>query len=378
MCAHRPLSTVEVRKENRNRVYRRLTASWDPVTKQELAFLLSMSLPTLSQNLNELAEMGLIDRSSTTDSTGGRRPKLITPLPNARFALGAELTGGDLRLVAVNLRQEPLAYQKIYLPFANTPEYGAHLAELIESFLDKNRLDRGKLLGVSLALPGIIGPGQDTIEYAPTIGIHAPTPCRFTQAIPYPILLDNDANCGGFGEWWNHTEEPQNMAYLSLSQGVGGAILVGGKLYDGVSHRAAEFGHLCLYPAGRRCQCGRRGCLEAYCSAARLSTDLNISLETFFHRLSQGDPACQNVWQAYLDDLALAVTTIHTILDCPVLIGGSVSQYLPPFRVQLAQRIRDLDPLSPRADFFSVCPNSSHSVCIGAATRLLDRFIREI
>lgn len=378
MCAHRPLSTVEVRKENRNRVYRRLTASWDPVTKQELAFLLSMSLPTLSQNLNELAEMGLIDRSSTTDSTGGRRPKLITPLPNARFALGAELTGGDLRLVAVNLRQEPLAYQKIYLPFANTPEYGAHLAELIESFLDKNRLDRGKLLGVSLALPGIIGPGQDAIEYAPTIGIHAPTPCRFTQAIPYPILLDNDANCGGFGEWWNHTEEPQNMAYLSLSQGVGGAILVGGKLYDGVSHRAAEFGHLCLYPAGRRCQCGRRGCLEAYCSAARLSTDLNISLETFFHRLSQGDPACQNVWQAYLDDLALAVTTIHTILDCPVLIGGSVSQYLPPFRVQLAQRIRDLDPLSPRADFFSVCPNSSHSVCIGAATRLLDRFIREI
>ena len=377
MCAHRPLSTVEVRKQNRNRVYRRLIDSWDPVTKQELAFLLSMSLPTLSQNLNELTEMGLIDRSSTTDSTGGRRPRLITPLPNARFALGAELTGGDLRLVAVNLRQESLAYQKILLPFANIPEYGAHLAELIESFLDKNRLDRDKLLGVSLALPGIIGPGQDAIEYAPTIGIHTPTPCQFTQAIPYPLLLDNDANCGGFGERWNRTE-PQSMAYLSLSQGVGGAILVGGKLYDGVSHRAAEFGHLCLHPGGRRCQCGRLGCLEAYCSAARLSTDLNISMETFFHRLGQGDAACQSVWQTYLDDLALAVTTIHTILDCPVLIGGSVSQYLPPFRAQLTARIRELDPLSPRADFFSVCPNSSHSVCIGAATRLLDRFIREI
>lgn len=377
MCAHKPLSTVEVRKQNRNRVYRRLTDSWEPVTKQKLAFLLSMSLPTLSQNLNELAEMGLIDRSSTTDSTGGRRPRLITPLPNARFALGAELTGGDLRLVAVNLRQEPLAYQKILLPFANTPEYGAHLFELIESFLDKNHLDRAKLLGVSLALPGIIGPGQDAIEYAPTIGIYSSTPCRFTQAISYPLLLDNDANCGGFGEWWDHTE-PQSMAYLSLSQGVGGAILVGGKLYDGVSHRAAEFGHLCLHPGGRRCHCGRQGCLEAYCSAARLSTDLNISMETFFHRLSQGDAVCQSVWQDYLDDLALAVTTIHTILDCPVLIGGSVSQYLPPFRAQLAARIQALDPLSPQADFFSVCPNSSHSVCIGAATRLLDRFIREI
>ena len=85
MCAHRPLSTVEVRKQNRNRVYRHLITLWEPVTKQELAFRLSMSLPTLSQNLNELAEMGLIDRSATTDSTGGRRPRLIAPLPNARF-----------------------------------------------------------------------------------------------------------------------------------------------------------------------------------------------------------------------------------------------------------------------------------------------------
>ena len=163
MCAHRPLSTVEVRKQNRNRVYRHLITLWEPVTKQELAFRLSMSLPTLSQNLNELAEMGLIDRSATTDSTGGRRPRLIAPLPNARFALGAELTGGDLRLVAVNLRQETVAYQKIILPFSNTAEYGARLAELIEVFLDENHLDRDKLLGVGLTLPGIIGP-ESTIE----------------------------------------------------------------------------------------------------------------------------------------------------------------------------------------------------------------------
>lgn len=255
MCAHRPLSTVEVRKQNRNRVYRHLITLWEPVTKQELAFRLSMSLPTLSQNLNELAEMGLIDRSATTDSTGGRRPRLIAPLPNARFALGAELTGGDLRLVAVNLRQETVAYQKIILPFSNTAEYGARLAELIEVFLDENHLDRDKLLGVGLTLPGIIGPDQSTIEYAPTIGVHTSTPCRFTSAIPYPTLLDNDANCGGFGEWWNRTDQ-QSMAYLSLSRGVGGAILVGGQLYDGISHRAAEFGHMCLHPGGRRCECG--------------------------------------------------------------------------------------------------------------------------
>ena len=71
MLDHRPLSATEVRRQNRNRVYRQLTASWEPITEQELAARLSMSLPTLSQNLNELAEMGLIDRSVTTSTTGG-------------------------------------------------------------------------------------------------------------------------------------------------------------------------------------------------------------------------------------------------------------------------------------------------------------------
>ena len=270
-----------------------------------------------------------------------------------------------------------MAYQKIILPFSNTAEYGARLAELIEVFLDENHLDRDKLLGVGLTLPGIIGPDQSTIEYAPTIGVHTSTPCRFTSAIPYPTLLDNDANCGGFGEWWNRTDQ-QSMAYLSLSRGVGGAILVGGQLYDGISHRAAEFGHMCLHPGGRRCECGRQGCLEAYCSAARISDDLDVTLEVFFQRLEQSNSPYQELWKNYLEDLATAVTTIHTILDCPVMIGGAVSQYLPPYRSQLAKLIRELDPLSDQTDFFTFCPSYSRSICIGAATRFLYDFVNQL
>ena len=377
MSAHRPLSTVELRRQNRNRVYRYLIARWEPVTKQELSFRLSMSLPTLTQNLNELTEMGLIDRSGTTDSTGGRRPRLIVPLPDARFALGVELTSMDLRIVAINLRRETLASQRTALPFANTEAYGEELAALTETFLDNNGLDRGKLLGVAMTLPGIIGADQMTIEYAPTIGVHTSTPCRFLQKIPYKILLDNDANCGGFGVWWGRTGEP-NMAYLSLSRGVGGAILMDNKLYDGVNHRAAEFGQICLHPGGRQCKCGRKGCLEAYCSTALLSDDLDISLEVFFQRLEEGDADCRIRWDAYLTDLAHAVTIIHTIFDCPVMIGGLLSQYLPPYRPQLEAHIRALSSPADRVDFLTFCSTSSHSVCIGAATRLLYEFVKQL
>lgn len=376
MSAHRPLSTVELRKQNRNRVYRYLIARWEPVTKQELAFQLSMSLPTLTQNLNELTEMGLIDRSVTTDSTGGRRPRLIVPLPDARFALGIELTSRDLRIVAINLRKETLASQRAALPFANTETYGGELAGLIEHFLDSNHLDRNRLLGVALTLPGIIGP-EMTIEYAPTIGVHTSTPARFLSRIPYKVLLDNDATCGGFGEWWNRTDQP-SMAYLSLNRGVGGAILIDGKLYDGVEHRAAEFGHICLHPGGRPCKCGRRGCLEAYCSTALLSDDLDISLDVFFQRVEEGDAACRALWDTYLEDLAHAVTIIHTILDCPLMIGGQLSQYLPPYQHRLQSLIRALSSPADRVDFLTFCPSSGHSVCIGAATRLLYEFVKQL
>ena len=227
MATHAPLSTTELRRQNRNRLYRSLTQQWLPATKQELARRLSMSLPTLTQNLNELTDMGLIDRSERSSSTGGRRPTLVTPLPNARFALGAELTGEDLRLAAVNLRQEVLGYQKLPLPFENTPDYGRRLADLLEAFLDAHQLDRSRLLGVGLTLPGIISPDQTAIQSAPTIAIRSTTPCHFLEAIPYPVRLDNDANCGGFGAWWNR-EGRQSMAYLSLSRGVGGAFLAHG------------------------------------------------------------------------------------------------------------------------------------------------------
>ena len=82
------LSTMEMRKKNRNRVYHLLVTQPQPRTRQELAKELVMSLPTLTQNIKELSEMGLIAATGTTDSTGGRRPRLISAVPDARFAVG--------------------------------------------------------------------------------------------------------------------------------------------------------------------------------------------------------------------------------------------------------------------------------------------------
>ena len=371
------LSTVEVRKQNRNRVYRHLISLPEPITKQDLAQQLSMSLPTLTQNMKELAQAGLIGSTGTTDSTGGRRPKLIAAIPDARYAVGIELTSGHIRMVAVDIQQNELAFQVLNQSFENSEEYARRLVSLLEHFLSEHELKADRLLGVGLTLPGIISADQSTIEYAPTMGIREPTQNRITAPFSYPHRLDNDATCGGFGEWWNKPNR-ENMAYLSLGRGVGGALLIGGRLYAGESHRSAEFGHMCIHPGGRLCDCGRRGCLEAYCSSARLSTDLDLTLDEFFAELQKGNESYQRRWEEYLNDLAAALSNIHIMLDCDVVIGGSVSQYLPEYEERLRSKIQAQDPISNHGEYFHFCRNHSKTNCVGAAVRFISDFIETV
>ena len=371
------MSTIELRRQNRNRVFRSLIDVEAPLTKQELAGRLSMSLPTLTQNLKELDAMGLIDASCTTDSTGGRKPRLIAVVPDARFAIGIELSSGSIRMVALDLKCNQLAFRQFVQPFDNSQQAAKDLAARLEQFLDDNGLSRQQLLGVGITVPGIVNADQSVIEYAPTAQIEKMSPAWVNRYIPYPTFLDNDATCGGFAEWWNHTGM-ENLAYLSLSRGIGGAILVNGSAYDGDHHRAAEFGHMCIHPGGRVCNCGKRGCLEAYCSATRLSDDLHISLEAFFAGLSAANPAYQNIWETYLDDLALAVSNIHTMLDCNVVIGGAFSQFLPDYQGELEKRLSRLNPFTDDGDYVHFSRYHDRSICVGAALRYIANFLAEV
>lgn len=371
------ISTIELRRQNRNRVFRSLINSGEPLTKQDLATELFMSLPTLTQNLKELSAMGLIDASCTTDSTGGRKPRLISVIPDARFAVGIELSSGSIRMVALDLKCNQLAFQQFVRPFENTEPAARELAGRLEQFLDDGNLSRERLLGVGITVPGIVNADQTIIEYAPTARIGKMSSIWVNRYIPYPTFLDNDATCGGFAEWWNHTEM-ENLAYLSLSRGIGGAILVNGSAYDGDHHRSAEFGHMCIHPGGRMCNCGKRGCLEAYCSATRLSDDLHISLEEFYAGLSAGNPAYQNTWETYLDDLALAVSNIHTMLDCNVVIGGAFPQYLADYQGALEDRLSRLNPFTDDGDYVHFCRYHDRSICVGAALRYIAEFIAQV
>lgn len=371
-------SITERRRQTRNSIYQYLFFSETSHSKLEISSDLSLSLPTVHQNLTELMEAGLIRRDGTFQSTGGRRAMRLTIEESARFAVGISITDSGLYYIAADLGMREIAYKKIGYLLKDAGEgLGRVLSEGLELFLDENGLDRAKLLGVGVTLPALIDLAEGKVTLAPTLHLKNIRLADITRYIKYPFTVSNDATSAGYAEWFSAPEQ-RNMAYLFLESGVGGAVLLNGAPYTGVHQRSGEFGHMCVAPNGLLCKCGKRGCLEAYVSAARISDDLGITAEAFFEALNRGNEEYRALWLDVLGYLAIGINNIRMALDCDVVLGGFVTQYMQPWLPELRRLAADLDPFESGADYISLCRYPKRAGTLGAALYYIKGFIESI
>jgi len=369
---------TERRRQTRNSIYQYLFYSDTPHSKQEIVSDLSLSLPTVHQNLAELFEASLIRRAGTQQSTGGRRAMRITIAENARFAVGVSVTESGLRFLAANLGMQEIAYKKTQrLAINEIDDAGNLLASELEIFLDEYGLNRNKLLGVGITLPGVIDAEKDEIVFAPTLRMKDMSLRGITQFIRYPTYISNDAKSGGYAEWFTQPAQ-SSMAYLSLENGVGGAVLLKGAPYEGINRRSGEFGHMCVESNGLRCKCGKSGCLEAYCTATRISDDLGITLEEFFEGLDQHNPTYEDLWQDVLRHLAIGINNIRIALDCDVIIGGFLTQFMWPYLPELRRLAAELNTFESNAEYIKMCRYPKRAITLGVALHFIKEFVDEI
>ena len=372
-------SFTDRRRATRSGIYHCLYETEGISTRQSLAQALGLSLPTIYQNLADLVDQGLVRYSGEAQSTGGRRAAGLEIVTDARLALGASLSSNRLRLVAADLRLREIAYRSI--PCSTQGEKTAQVSELLsrelERFIDDNGLDRRRLLGVAVAIPAVLTPDQSGVILSPTLGLTDLEPEVLTRGINYPKAVVNDATCSGFAEWFARGARG-SMAYLSLEGGVGGAVLINGSPYSGANLRSGEFGHMCVEPGGLPCRCGKHGCLEAYCSLDRISRELGISLTEFFDGLANHEPEYEIIWSDMLHHLAIGVANIRMALDCDVVLGGVLAQYLPPYLKLLKQYVAANDPFGKDAGFVQLGVFGRHAVPLGAALHFISSFLDNI
>ena len=369
---------TERRKLTRGNIYRYLYDNDGFCSKQTLSRQLNLSLPTVYQNLTELVEAGLVRYSGQQQSTGGRRAQGLEIVPDYRYAVGMSLTENRLRMVQTDLRLHELAYKKV--PHANLAEMediSGFLSRELEQFLDEQAIPRDKLLGVGLTLPAVISPTEGRITFAPTLSLRNTTLNALTEKFRYPCYVENDATSDGFAEWFVQPER-RDLAYLLLESGVGGAVIVNGTQYHGDNRRSGEFGHMCVEPGGLTCHCGKHGCLEAYCSARRISDDLGITVRQFFAGLQCRDPEYEAIWEDLLDHLATGIVNIRMALDCDVVLGGFLAGDLEPYFPRLKAKVAQRNTFENNADYLRLSRLSRHSVPLGVALHFVSEFIMNL
>ncbi len=158
------VTTITLKKINREKVYQYIYRE-KQTSKLQIVQDLQMGLSTVSQNLNALEQDGLICRDGYFESTGGRKAQVIQIVTDVKIAIGIGLLKNMFHLAAVDLYGEAMAMDTIALPYENTAEYYAELAQNIEKFIDKNGYDRDRILGVSIATQGIISPDGSAVTY---------------------------------------------------------------------------------------------------------------------------------------------------------------------------------------------------------------------
>ena len=189
---------------------------------------------------------------------------------------------------------------------------------------------------------GISATGQIDNEHGVVIGTNGKIPhyegarlkADTEAALQAPVWALNDANAAALGEaFTGGARGYREVVMLTLGTGVGGGLILNGRLYSGARGIAGELGHFTLYQDGRKCPCGKRGCLEEYASttaliarAERQTGRTGWNGRMIFEGVSQGDPLLRLALDGWLDDVAAGVTgLVHIFNPELVLIGGGVS-----------------------------------------------------
>lgn len=363
----KPVAT-ERRRQMRNDIYRYIFYSKEPVSKQQIANALNVSRPTVLQNLLELEEAGLVEMAEIRESQGGRPPAAYVAKGDIKMALGVSLSANQLKFLLSDLKQNVLAYKEIDLEYQTDSDVFAITEEQLEVFLTENHVDRKRLLGVGITIPGVFDENTKNLILSPTIKLKDFRIEEIRKKIPYPLYFENDGISGGVAEWLSRDaeEKKKDFVYLFLEEGVGGAIFLNGAPFYGVSHRSAEFGHMKVESNGKICNCGKRGCLEAYCSALRLSTELGITIDKFFEDL-EDNPEYQKIWEDVLEHLAVGINNLRLAFDCDVVLGGFLSYYLQPYMGKLKEMVGDLSIFGEDAEYIKIGQYPRRAVMMGVA-----------
>jgi glucokinase len=262
-----------------------------------------------------------------------------------RFVLGIDIGGTNLVVGSVAedgsalhaLDSEPTHAE------AGQTDVLDRLITLAQRTIERTRkeVSGADIIGVGVGAPGPLDTKRGIVLLTPNLGwVNLPLRQIIHERLGLPAALDNDANCAILGEWWmGAARGTRNAIGITIGTGIGGGIIVDGKLYHGASDCAGEIGHTTIDTEGRRCKCGNYGCLEAYASgpniAMRAVEEIKAGAVSRLADYVGGDlrqVTAQTVYQAAHDGDQLALEVVN---DTAKFLGVGIANLLNVFNPEV-------------------------------------------
>ena len=370
------ISANEIKAKNRQNIYHYIRERGS-VSKQEIVVDMQLSLPTVTSNLDYLKKQGLIDTSGKIRNTGGRSATAFSYIKDARMAIGVDITANHITAVAVNLSGDIASMERRRIPFnLEDDAYLREIGKVVEWVKTEAEIADENLLGVGISVQGLVSDDGEYIEYGKALDFTKRRREEIAAYVPYRNRLIHDSYAAGYRETWTERNF-QNAFYISLSNSVGGSVIIDDAIYEGNTHKGGEIGHMeAVSEGGGLCYCGRRGCFDTVCRAGKLAGYTDGSLEEFFHVLEQGDETAEKLWDEYLEHLARAIHNIRMLFDGMVILGGYVGAHMGKYLDDICRRVDEKNPFGDRAqDYLVECRYKVEASAAGAALFYIDEFL---
>lgn len=267
-------------------------------------------------------------------------------------SIGIDIGGTFIKAGRFSSDGKRLSSTKIATPLDENPNRAvdeiAHLIQSLAPSDSKFSFDR-----VGVGIPGVIDRASGKLLVAPNLPKWNGFALRgqLENILGCRVLLENDANCAALGEHWMGASKGQGSFLMTtLGTGVGGGLILDNRLWIGTGGMAGEFGHICVDPAGPKCPCGAKGCLEAFSSATailRTAKDRGLKVDNVkavFDLAKSRDLVAQGILDSAGAALGRAIGTVAQLLDVRhFVIGGgvgqSLAQLMPSIQAEIQPRI---------------------------------------
>lgn len=387
-------ATQQQTKEHNSNLVFRTIFDRGRISRAEIARLTGLTRTTVSDQVAELMQSGLVEEVGMGESIGGKTPILLGLVEDSRYLIGLNLAHNCFTGAIVNLRGR--VCEMIEMPIRECS--GEEALEAVYKILDQLfQHPYRPLIGIGVGTPGQINTREGLVINAVNLNwVNLPLARLLEERYNLPVGVVNDSQAAALGEFFHGEDHPvdENLIVINVGRGIGAGIILNGRLFQGDGGAAGEIGHInMLGEGGQLCRCGNRGCLETVASAraviqrarllaalapgSPLAGDLEaIDLESLQRAFEAGDRVAQDAVLEAARSLGVAVGGLVGALNIQkIIMVGPMTIFGQPWvdAIRASMRNNTL-PTMAKETRVQIGHVENNGILLGASALLMQNY----